>query len=366
LPKYDLNLGYPDLDVVPKELLADLTREIVCSNRGLQYGGDLRGVLPVREAVSGFLAGTTGDPVQPSELMITCGSLQGIDIACRSLTRPGDVVLVESPTFFFAINLLQMSHVKLVGVPMRADGVDLDRLQVVIERHSPRLMYTIPSYQNPTGVCATAENRQQLVALAQKHNFVLVEDTAYHFLHFGAPPPPMLKHYDQGNGHVITVGTFSKLVAPSLRQGWLWATPEQIDQFTNYKADASASTLTCELITEYLRRGDMDHQIAFLQDFYGRKCARMAKSLAEHFPEWVSWTIPDGGFFVWVTLPEYMSAKELRTAAQARGMDFMPGQGCFTEPVADRYLRLCFAYIGEDEIEAGVAILGSILREHAG
>ncbi len=363
---YDLNLGYPDLAVVPKELLADLTREIVCSNRGLQYGGDLRGVSFAREAVSRFLSDRTGDPVQPSELMITCGSLQGIDIACRSLTQPGDVVLVESPTFFFAINLLRMSHVELVGVPMRQDGIDLDRLQEVIERHSPRLMYTIPSYQNPTGICATAENRKQLVALAQKHHFVLLEDTAYQFLNFGAPPPPMLKHYDQGSGHVVTVGTFSKLVAPSLRQGWTWATPEQIDLFANYKDDASASTLTCELITEYLRRGGMDQQIAFLQDFYGRKCARMAKAMAEHFPDWVSWTIPDGGFFVWVTLPERLSAKELRTAALARGVDFMLGQGCFVEPVMDRYLRLCFAYIGGDEIEAGVAILGSCLGEMGG
>jgi 2-aminoadipate transaminase len=360
---YDLNLGYPDLAVVPKELLADLTRELVCSNRGLQYGGDLRGVQPVREAVSGFLSEHTGDAIQPSELMITVGSLQAIDIACRTLTKPGDVVLVESPTFFFALNLLRMSHVELVGVPMCPDGIDLERLQDVIERRSPRLMYTIPSYQNPTGICATAENRKQLVALAQKHNFVLLEDTAYQFLSFAEPAPPMLKHYDEGSGHVVTVGTFSKLVAPSLRQGWMWATQQQIDLFTGYKSDASASTLTCELITEYLRRGGIDQQIVFLQDFYRRKCACMAKAMAEHFPDWASWTIPDGGFFVWVTLPEHISVKNLRTAAHARGVDFMPGLGCFTEPVTDRYLRLCFAYIGEDEIEAGVATPGSCLRD---
>ncbi len=360
---FDLNLGYPDLAVVPKELLADFTREIVCASRGLQYGGDLRGSVPAREQLAHFLTAQTGDSMGPAELMLTCGSLQGIDIACRSLTRPGDTVFVEQPTFFFAINLLQMSHVKLIGVPLRPDGIDLDELEGLVERYSPRLMYTIPSYQNPTGICASAEKRQKLVDLAREHQFILVEDTAYHFLNFFTPPPPMLKHYDSSGGHVVTVGTFSKLLAPSLRQGWVWGTPEHIELFTRYKADASASLLTSELLAEFLRRGDIEGQIQFLRGFYRQRCARLADAMRKYLPDWVSWTIPDGGFFIWLTLPEHLSASSLRAMTQARGMDFMPGQGCFAEPVADRYLRLCFAYASLDALEAGVAILGSCLQE---
>lgn len=360
---YDLNLGYPELAAIPKDTLAGIANELLCNSQGLQYGGDLKGVTFAREEVARFLSDQTGDPLDVANLMLTTGSVHGIDVVCRSLTQPGDVVIVERPSFFFAINVLRMSHVELVSVPLCADGIDMDGLQSLIERCGSRLrlLYTIPSYQNPTGLCATADNRQKLVALAQQHNFVVLEDSAYQFLHFDTPAPPMLRHYAHDSDHVVTVGTFSKLLAPSLRQGWIWATPEQIDLFTRYKSDASASLLTCELLTEYLRRGLIQGQINYLRGFYREKARRMIDAMHKYLPTWVSWTIPAGGYFVWLTLPEACTASQLRTVVQARGADFMPGQTCFIEPTADRYIRLCFAYVNADALETGIAILGESL-----
>src|SRR5581483_5715995 len=364
--RYDLNTGYPHLSVIPRDALARLSNELICANRGLQYGGDLKGVLFGREAVANFLQRHTDSAVQPSDLILTSGSLQGIDIACRALCIPGDVVAVESPTFFFAISILRMSHVKVIGVPMTPEGIDLDALDALAEKYGARLrmLYTMQTYQNPTGLCTAAAHREKLVALAKRRQFAILEDTAYQFLHYGPPPPPMLRHFDPGGGTVITVGTFSKIIAPSLRQGWLWSTREQTQLFATYKADASASLLTTEMLSEYLKQEDIDAQIAFLQDTYRRRRDKMVEALKQYLPDGAEWIAPQGGFFVWIVLPPHLSATELRALTQAQGMDFMPGQISFAGETADRYVRLCFTYAEEEALDAGIAVLGACLKEH--
>jgi 2-aminoadipate transaminase len=364
--QFDLNLGYPNLDVVPKEILADLANDVICANRGLQYGGDLKGVQVGREHVAQFLQDRTGDPVGPENLLITTGSLQGIDIVCRALCMPGDVVAVESPTFFFGISILQMSHVQVVGVPMLADGVDLDKLDALAAEYGSRfkLLYTIATHQNPTGICTTVEHRRKLMGLAKRRNFTVLEDTAYQFLSYNGEAPPMLRHFDESSDYAVTVGSFSKVIAPSLRQGWIWAPPEQIEQFVTYKSDASASLLTTEILVEYLKRGGIDAQIAFLRESYGRRCSVMAEALKAHMPEWATWDVPKGGFFIWVRLWPEFSATRLREMTRARSMDFMPGKFSYPDDVEDRYVRLCFTYADEDALEPGVAILGECLKNY--
>jgi len=363
--QYDLNLGYPDLATVPNTLLAGISSAVLQTGRGLQYGGDLRGILPARQQIAGFLCKQYGRDVQPNELMIATGSVQALDVICRTLTKPGDVVIVESPTFFFAVELFRMSHVEVVGVPINAEGIDLDALQGLIDQYGSRIrfLYTIPSYQNPTGYCASADNRRRVVELARQHDFTVLEDSAYHLLYFHDAPPPLMREFDEDSGHVVTVGTFSKLLAPSLRQGWIWATPEQITRFVSFKTDASTSTLTCEILADYLRRDDINQQIAYLRDFYGRKCARMLEALQRYMPDGVTWTVPGGGFYIWATLPQGIAAKQLRSIVQAQGADFMPGQAAYAGPAEDRYMRLCFAYIAEDLLDGAAQILAAGIRD---
>ena len=243
---YDLKLGYPDMQVAPRQRIAEITAEVLNAGRGWQYGGDLQGILPYREQIARFLTDASGVPVTPGELMGTSGALSAIDIVCRSLTRPGDVVLVEDPTFFFVVQVLRMSRVEVVGVPLCDEGIDLEALEGLAQRYGERLklVYTIPSFQNPTGITAT--NRDALVRVAERHNFTLLEDATYQQLYYDVPPPPYLKLSDT-SGHVVTVGSMSKLMMPSLRMGWIWALPEQIEAFKKFKDDAG-STLTFEIV----------------------------------------------------------------------------------------------------------------------
>jgi 2-aminoadipate transaminase len=360
---YNLSAGYPNLDIVPKQLLSQLASSIIDAGRGLQYGGDLHGPQFVRQDIASFLTRMTGVAVQPGELAITNGSVHGIDVVCRTLTQPGDVVLVEEPSFFYAYNLLRMSNVELVGVPLRKDGVDLDALESALKTCGNRvkLFYTIPSFQNPSGICATHETREKLVNLAARYGFTILEDSAYQFLYFDEAPPPMLRCY--APDQVVTIGTFSKIIAPSLRQGWIWSSPGQIERFIQHKSDAGASTLTCEILSQFLQSGEMDNQLRAARQYYSQNCARMVTALKEHLPEWVSWSVPQGGYFIWLTLPETICTRDVRAISLKRGVDFMPGQLCFPYETADRYIRLCFAYINADMLEQAVIILSECLRE---
>lgn len=361
---YDFNTGYPDLRVVPHQHLSEIMQEAAFNPAAQQYTGDLFGLYAAREGVAHFLTEQNGSTVKPTELMITTGALGGIDVANRTLTQPGDVVLVEDPTFFFAIQILRMAHVEVVGIPMQADGVDLDALQATLEQYRGRvrLFYTIPAFQNPTGVCLSAEKRKRLVELAREHNFVILEDVTYQALYFDAPPPPVIRQFDEGGEHVITVGSFSKLIMPSLRQGWLWANESQIKAFAGYKADAGTSGLTSHLVAEFIKSGVMDQQIAHVREVYARKRTRVDNALKRFMPDWVRWQTPGGGFFCWLTLPNDMASRQIRAAARQQGVDFMPGSSCFVDGTTDHYIRLCFTMLDEDTLEKGIEVLADCLK----
>jgi len=361
----DLNTGYPDVAAMPNSTLAEIAADVITSGRGLQYAGTLDGIPALRTEVARFLNGHLCTGIDPSELMITSGAISAADIVCRALTQPGDVVITEDPTFFYNINVFRMSNVEVVSAPMTSEGIDLQAVEALIERYGKRLkmLYTIASYHNPTGINATLENRTRLIELAQTHDFTIVEDSTYQLLYYDdTPPPPMFKQLTKDD-HVVALGSFSKLVAPSLRQGWIWATPPQITRFKQFKSDAATSLLSSEILTDYLKSGMLDLHIYDLREFYGRRRASMANALKTYMPDWAEWTNPDGGFFSWITLPERISASKVREATLAQGVDFMPGFQSFVAKVPDRYIRLCFAMLPEAQLEAGVAVIGACLKE---
>src|SRR3954451_15445248 len=174
IPVYDLKTGYPDINLVPRERISEITAEVLRSGRGWQYGGDLQGTLATREPLARFISEVSGVSVTPDEIMITGGALTAIDILCRSLTQPGDVVVVEDPTFYFVAQVIRMSHVEVVSVPLTSEEIDLDALAALCDRYGERLkvVYAIPSFQNPTGITAT--NRAGLADLARQRNFTVI------------------------------------------------------------------------------------------------------------------------------------------------------------------------------------------------
>ncbi len=353
---YDFKTGYPPADLIPRERLSAITASIIESGRGWQYGGDLQGKLPIREQVAHFLSDLSGIAVPPDQLMITNGALAGIDIACRCFTRPGDVVVVEDPTFYYVVGLLKMSRVEVVGVPLASDGIDLAALEAIADQYGERLklVYSIPSFHNPTGINAT--NRAALARLAAERDFVVLEDATYQPLYYGAPPPPLLKTYDV-SGHVVTVASVSKVLMPSLRFGWLWAQPDQVQMFKHFKGDGAPSTFTAEIVADCIRSGMFAEQVERARALYARKYDLMVAALDRHAPSWLDWSAPGGGYFIWATLPEPLNAAQLLPLAHEQGVDLFRGSDCYVNPPHDRDLRLCFAMIDDALIEPGVVAL---------
>jgi 2-aminoadipate transaminase len=368
LENYNLSLGYPDLSVAPKELLAGIASELISSGKVLQYGGDKKGAESIREQVAIFLQNATGDSVDVADLLITNGALQAIDLVCRALLRPGDIIGVEAPTFHDALWLFRLNKADLVSIPLGREGIDLDALEALLKQHSSRfrLLYTIPSYQNPTGICASAARREKLIELASEHDFLILEDAAYHFLYFEKPPPPLIKSLSTDDAHIITIGSFSKIVAPSLRQGWIWARNDLIEYFSRFKSDGCTSLLTSLVLADYLQSDGAEARLKHLRNFYAAKRARVIDALQMHLSPWASWTNPGGGFFVWVTLSQDLSASKLRVVAQDQGVDFLPGQACFADPAEDLHFRLCFSHLPSDALEEAIAILGTCLASMEG
>lgn len=364
---YDLNTGFPDLKVVPHQHLTEIMQEAAYHPEAQQYTGSMMGLQSTREQLSHFLHKQLGAQISPSELLIPHGALGGIDLTARTLLKPGrgDIVLVEDPTFFYAIHILRNNGADVIGIPMLRDGLDMDVLRDTLKKFAGRvrLMYIIPAYQNPTGMCWSVEKRTQLVELARQYDFIILEDVTYQALYFDAPPPPVIRTYDDaGRGdHVITLGSFSKIIMPSLRQGWLWASEKHIKALVRCKTDGASGALTSYILGEFLKAGLIEQQIEVVRSLYSRKRTRMAESLTKYMPKWAQWERPDGGFFFWLTMPEQIESKVLRISANEAGVDFMPGSSCFVDGQTDHHLRLCFAMLEEDQVEAGVAALGACM-----
>ncbi len=353
--KFDLNTGYPDLSLVPRGRLLEHLEGVFESGRGMQYTGALQGVASVREPVADFLTRSLSAHVPPDELMIIPGTLYGIDLACRTVAQPGDVVLVEEPTFFFAVHLLKMSHVEVIGVPMGADGIDLDALESALKRYAGRvrLIYTIPSYHNPTGNCATAANRAGLARLAAQYDVLALEDATYQVLYYGDPPPPALKTFDLGGEHVALTASVSKILMPSLRLGWIWASTAWIKRFLGYHTN-STPVLSADLVADYMASGEIDGQLEAVRAMLKRKHDTVMAALREHAPDWLMWSAPNGGYFLWLRLPEGITASEVEQAAAARDVSVMRGSLSYAQPKDDQTLRLCFAMLPEPDLIEGI------------
>lgn len=364
--QYDLKTGYPHLDVVPREQLSQIAAELFQRDRPLQYVGDMRGDTWTREQVGHLLTETTTQTITVPDLQITAGAISSTDQVCRYITKPGDIVLVENPTFYFIIHKLEINHVEVMGVPMQPDGVDLDALEALCKTHGDRIsmFYAIPTFHNPTGYNTSTEKRQRLVELAHQYDFTIVEDATYQLLYYqnDTPPPPMIREFDTTSGRVITVGSFAKLIMPSLRIGWIWATPQQVNDLLPYKATAT-SVFMSQVVGEMIHTGKIHAQMEHARAVYGKKHNIMNDMLTEHAPDWLTWTQPHGGYFIWATLPDDLTASDVLQAANAQGIDFAEGKRAFVHGDApDRYMRLCFAMQDDDNVAEGTRRLCDVLN----
>ncbi|HEX9118291.1 MAG TPA: PLP-dependent aminotransferase family protein [Anaerolineae bacterium] len=316
------------------------------------------GFEPLRATIARILA-ERGIPAQPGQILITSGSQQGLSLVGRLLLRPGDVTVVESPTYEGAIDLFRGLDVRLAGVPIDREGLQVDRLDEVLATHRPRLIYTMPTYQNPTGACLSTDRRRRLIELADRYNVPILEDEFAADLRYEGRPPLPLAALDPG-GRVIYMGTFSNILMPGLRMGFLLANGPVYERLLAAKRvdDLSSSGLVQRALESYITIGRYQAHLRRACQYYRRRRDAMADALRRHLPPGCAWTLPQGGLYIWLRLPGGLTGRDLAAAAVAEGVGCAPGELFFPGGRPQPYVRLNFAEQPPANIEEGVRRLG--------
>ena len=356
--------GMPDSGLFPTDAFRRvLNRVIREEGRELLQYYPGRGYPPLREFLAGYLL-RFGLEVRPEEILIVNGSQQGFDLVARTVLDPGDFVAIEEPSYPRAMQVFRAFGAQLLPVPMKDGGLDPEHLDRLLVRQSPKLLYCQPSAHNPTGLTMQPEARKRLLEVAARHRLPIMEDGFDGSLFFGPQPPAPLKALDV-SGLVIYVGTFSKILFPGLRLGWIVAAPELIDRLEVAKdlADIHTSPLIQAAVYHFCRQRLLDrHQARVLRE-YGRRRAALLGSLVKRMPTGVTWTETEGGFSLLVTLPAGLDAAPLLERAAARGVIFTPGNAFFVDGGGERTLRLSFSALPLAQIDEGIKRLAETIRD---
>ena len=362
--------GFPDPSLYPVDELAEIARDVIRTYRdkALQYG-TTEGVDDLREELIKFMS-RYGVKVEGLEsIAITSGSQQAIDILGRILIDPGDIIIVEKPTYLAAINAFSLQLPKYCAIPMDDEGMLMEPLERALREAARRgdrvkFLYTVPTAQNPTGVTMSMERRKRLLELADEYDFLIVEDNPYGYMLFEPVRYEHLKALDE-SGRVIHLSTFSKVLVPGLRVGWVIAEEELIRKMvlTKQSLDICTSTLSQYVALEALRRGLVERQLKILPKFYREKRDVMLEALEVHMPPGTKWVKPVGGMFIFVRLPKALDAGKLLMPALERGVGYVPGDCFFVDRSGKNTMRLNFSYPKPEEIRRGIKILGELFRE---
>jgi len=361
--------GLPDTSTFPAETLAAVMSRVAAdsSARALQYG-PTEGMLSTREGIARVMA-AEGLDVDPGDMIVTTGGQQVIDLVCKTLLDPGDVVVAEGPTYPGAVPTLSSYQADVVQIGMDADGMRVDELEETLDRleregRRPKFIYTVPTFQNPAGVTLSLPRRRRLVEVAQQREIVVLEDDPYGMLRFEGERLPKLMELDGGQ-FVIYAGTFSKILSPGIRLGWAVA-PRPLLAKLNIGAQASTlcpSSFAQLFVSAYLDTGHWEGYIDGLRDLYRERRDVMLEALAEELPPEATWTRPAGGLFVWVTLPEYLDTTDLLARALTHNVAFVPGRAAYLDGRGASEMRLNFSGSSSDDIREGVRRIGGIVRE---
>jgi 2-aminoadipate transaminase len=362
--------GLPDTSTFPAgTFAAQMTRIAQESTaEALQYG-PTEGFAETVDCILEVM-GAEGMLPDPDDVIVTTGGQQAIDLICKTLLDPGDVVICEAPTYPGAVPVFCSYQAETIQIDCDAEGMRIEELETVLARldeanRRPKFVYSVPSFQNPAGVTMSLERRRRLVELARQREMLVVEDSPYGLLRFGGEPLPPLYQLDGGD-FVIYVGTFSKILSPGIRLGWAVAPPPVMEKVVLGKqaSDLCTSTLTQHFVREYFGEGRWREYIADLVEIYRGRRDTMLAALGEHFPAQASWTEPEGGLFIWATLPEYIDTSDLLAKALREDVAFVPGQAAYVDENRGRHsMRLNFSGVGGEEIREGVRRIGKAVAE---
>ena len=365
--------GFPDSAMFDVEGIREASAQALSKEPGaaLQYGAT-EGYNPLREQLALFMASKGVKNINAEGLIVTTGSQQALDLVAKTLLNPNDIALVEAPTFLATIQCFRLYGPKVIGVPIDAHGVQVDKLEAMIQQHKPKLVYIIPTFGNPSGALLTQERRLKILQLAVQYQTIVVEDDPYGDLYFGeAPPPSMLALSDQVPGSrdwLVHCGSLSKVLSPGLRVGWMVAPPALLARATMCKqfSDAHTSTFAQATAAQYLLSGRMPTTLDTVRRVYAQRAQAMDKALQRELGDALSYTAPQGGLFFWANLTGANGAvhdgNAFAKSAIEKGVAFVPGAPFFANDPDLSSIRLSFATADLAKIEEGIARLGQALK----
>jgi 2-aminoadipate transaminase len=361
--------GQPDTSTFPPESYAALMSRIAAEStaRALQYG-PTDGMAAVKDCIVEVMGGEDMR-VDPDDVLVTTGGQQVIDLVCKTLVDPGDVIVAEAPTYPGAVPAFSAYQADVVQIAMDDDGMRVDELEETLERleregRRPKFIYTIPTFQNPGGVTMSLPRRKRLVEVARERELLVLEDNPYGLLRYEGDPLPTLRSLDGGD-FVIYLGTFSKILSPGIRLGWAVAPGPVLEKMNLGKqaSDLCSSSLSQLFVAAYFAEGRWEGYVASLRDLYRRRRDTMLDALAEHLPREASWTRPAGGLFIWATLPDYIDTTDLLARALSRNVAFVPGRAAYLDGRGGSSMRLNFSGVDEIAIREGVRRIGEVVRD---
>jgi 2-aminoadipate transaminase len=359
--------GLPDTKSFPPKLLESVMSQMAREHSAelLQYS-PTDGLIPMKECIVEVM-GAENIVAETDNIMVTTGGQQVIDVVTRTLVDPGDTIIAEGPTYPGAIPSFASFQANVVQIEMDDDGMKIDLLEETLAQLDrdgikPKFIYTIPTFQNPAGVTMSLERRKRLVEIARERELLILEDNPYGLLRFSGEPLPTLRELDGGE-YVMYLGTFSKIFAPGIRMGWLEA-PSPILAKANIAkaaADLNSSGLSQYLIMTYFAQADWRDYIRTATAIYKSRRDAMLAALERYFPPEATWTKPDGGLFVWATLPPMINTTDLLAKALASNVAFVPGQGAYLDGSGQQSMRLNFSGVDEARIAEGVRRIGEVI-----
>lgn len=361
--------GLPDTSTFPAEDLAKIMAMVAAeaSAKALQYG-PTEGMAAVRDVIVEVMA-AEGTVVDPDDVLVTTGGQQVIDLVCKALVDPGDVIVAEAPTYPGAVPAFAAYQADVVQIECDADGMRVDLLEAALAEleaagRRPKFIYTIPNFQNPAGVTLSLPRRRRLVEVARERELLVLEDNPYGLLRYEGEALPTLRTLDGGD-FVISLGTFSKILAPGLRLGWAVAPRPVLAKLNVGKAaaDLCSSSFTQLFVATYFREGDWLGYLAQLRELYAHRRDVMLEALDEHLPAEATWTRPAGGLFLWATLPDGIDTTDLLAKALSRNVAFVPGRAAYLDGRGGRSLRLNFSGSADADLREGVRRIGEVVRE---
>ncbi len=361
--------GLPDTNTFPPETFAAVTQRIAAEScaKALQYG-PTEGLDETKDCIAAVM-GAEGMRADPEDMIVTTGGQQVIDLVTKTLIDPGDVVIAEGPTYPGAVPVFSTYQAQVVQVEMDADGMRVDLLEETLDRldregRRPKFVYTVPSFQNPAGVTMSLPRRRRLVELAHERELLVLEDNPYGLLRYEGDPPSPLYALD-GGVYVMYLGTFSKILSPGIRLGWVVAPPPVLEKINLGKqaADLCTSTLSQLMVQAYFERGRWREYVDSLTSLYRARRDTMLDALADNFPRQAEWTRPAGGLFIWATLPDFIDTTDLLARALRDNVAFVPGVAAFLDGRGRNSMRLNFSGCDEDSIREGVRRIGEVVTE---